>query len=175
MFHWILSIVKMTKGSLSVRKLFLEKCSDLWYNRSMKTKKLTTSTAEETVTIPRTEYEELKRQNAWLMEQLLLVRKKKFGPSSEQATEEVYEQLSLLFDEPDEYTQPEEAEETVEVRSHSRKKRSGSAKEILPENVEVEEVEHSLPEEERVCPQCGDVMQPIGTEVRETLKIIQPR
>ena len=172
MLHWILSIVKMTKGSLSVRKLFLEKCSDLWYNRSMKTKKLTTSTAEETVTIPRTEYEELKRQNAWLMEQLLLVRKKKFGPSSEQATEEVYEQLSLLFDEPDEYTQPEEAEETVEVRSHSRKKRSGSAKEILPENVEVEEVEHSLPEEERVCPRCGDVMEPIGTEVRETLKII---
>ena len=145
----------------------------------MEKNKLTTSTAEETVTISRTEYEDLleqKRQNEWLLEQLRLARKKKFGSSSEQLTEEAYEQLSLLFDEPAAYKQPPEeepeAEETVEVQAHSRKKRSGSAREILPENAEVEEETHELPEEARLCPQCGEVMQPIGKEVRETLKII---
>ena len=65
-----------------------------------------------------------------------------------------------------------EAEESVEVQAHSRKKRSVSAREILPENAEVEEETHELPEEARLCPQCGEVMQPIGKELRETLKII---
>ena len=91
----------------------------------MEKNKLTTSTAEDTVTISRTEYENLledKRQKEWLLEQL--------------------------------------------------RKRSGSAREILPENAEVEEETHELPEEARLCPQCGEVMQPIGKEVRETLKII---
>ena len=126
-----------------------------------------------------TEYENLledKRQKEWLLEQLRLARKKKFGASSEHLSEEAYEQLSLMFDEPAAYKQPPEeepeAEETVEVQAHSRKKRSGSAREILPENAEVEEETHELPEEARLCPQCGEVMQPIGKEVRETLKII---
>ena len=145
----------------------------------MEKNKLTTSTAEETVTISRTEYENLledSRQKEWLLEQLRLARKKKFGSSSEQLTDEGYEQLSLLFDEPAACKQPPEeepeVEETVEVKAHARKKRSGSAREILPENTEVEEETHELPEAARLCPQCGEVMQPIGTEVRETLKII---
>lgn len=145
----------------------------------MEKNKLTTSIAEDTVTISRTEYENLledKRQKEWLLEQLRLARKKKFGSSSEQLTDEAYEQLSLMFDEPAAYKQPleeePEAEETVEVQAHSRKKRSGSAREILPENAEVEEETHELPEEDRLCPQCGEVMHPIGKEVRETLKII---
>ncbi|MBQ6160930.1 MAG: hypothetical protein IJK24_08280 [Oscillospiraceae bacterium] len=61
----------------------------------MEKNKLTTSTAEETVTISRTEYEDLleqKRQNEWLLEQLRLARKKTFGASSEKVTEEVMEQ-----------------------------------------------------------------------------------
>ena len=105
-----------------------------------------------------------KRQKEWLLEQLRLARKKKFGSSSEQLTDEAYEQLSLLFDEPAAYKQPPEeepeAEETVEVQAHSRKKRSGSAREILPENAEVEEETHELPEDAHLCPQCGEVMQP---------------
>ena len=87
-------------------KALLEKQPALWYNGAMEKNKLTTSTAEETVTISRTEYEDLleqKRQNEWLLEQLRLARKKKFGSSSEQLTEEAYEQLSLLFNEPAAY------------------------------------------------------------------------
>ena len=66
----------------------------------MKTTTKTTNNTE-TVTISRAEYEELldlKQQHAWLLEQLCVVRSRQFGPSSEKASEEVQEQLSLLLD-----------------------------------------------------------------------------
>ena len=60
----------------------------------------------EMVTIPRAEYNadkayisELEQKNQWLMEQFRLLKKKVYGASSEKASEEVYEQLSLLFNE----------------------------------------------------------------------------
>ncbi len=148
----------------------------IWYNTAMETMKKTTSTTE-TVTISRAEYEELldlKQQHAWLLEQLRVVRSRQFGPSSEKASEEIQEQLSFLFNEAEVYVDEETAPEkaAVEVRSHTRKKKSGSARDILPENTEVVEVEHILPENDRLCPQCGEAMQPIGIEVQETIQII---
>ena len=145
----------------------------------MKTTTKTTNNTE-TVTISRAEYEELldlKQQHAWLLEQLRVVRSRQFGPSSEKASEEVQEQLSLLFNEAEVYADEETAPEkaAVEVRSHTRQKKSCSARDILPENTEVVEVEHILPENDRLCPQCGEAMQPIGTEVQETLQIIPPK
>ena len=47
-----------------------------------------------------------------------------------------------------------------------------NVRDIVPENITVEEVRHELSEEERVCPKCGNVMEPIGTEVVETLELI---
>ena len=77
------------------------------------------------VTISRAEYEDLKAQNQWLMEQLRLIRKKQFGYTSEKASEEVLEQLSLLFNEAEVYAaeveeQKEEDAPVVEVRPHTR-------------------------------------------------------
>ena len=134
---------------------------------------LETSNAE-TVTISRAEYEELKAQLQWCMEQLRVLKSKQFGSSSEKASEEIYGQLSLLVNEPEVYAEDKEkAEEpAVEVRSHTRKRKSGRARDILPENVEVVEVEHTLSEEERQCPECGEIMQPIGTEVQEKIQSI---
>ena len=63
----------------------------------------------------------------------------------------------------------------MEVRSHTRQKKSGSARDMLPENTEVVEVEHTLQENDRLCPHCGETMQPIGTEVQETIQIIPPK
>ncbi|MBR1495877.1 MAG: IS66 family transposase zinc-finger binding domain-containing protein, partial [Acidaminococcaceae bacterium] len=134
----------------------------------------------ETVTIPQEKYnglvsyvKELETQNQWLLEQLRVIRQKKFGASSEKASEEVAEQLSLLFDEAEVYVAEESKEEApaVEVRSHTRRK-GGDVRSIVPENIEVVETEHTLSEEERVCPQCGETMQTIGKEVRETLELI---
>jgi len=64
----------------------------------MKEQKAATRTGE-TVMISRAEYEELKSQNEWLMEQLRLVRKKQFGASREQTTRETLEYLGCLFNE----------------------------------------------------------------------------
>ena len=153
----------------------------------MKTETYGTEKAVGAVTVPRAEYEELlsqykklsswvgqlEAQNRWLLEQLRVIRQRKFGASSEKASEEVVEQLSLLFDEAEVYVAEGSKEEApaVEVRSHTRRK-GGDVRSIVPENIEVVETEHTVPEEERVCPQCGETMQEIGKEVRETLELI---
>ena len=131
----------------------------------------------ETVTVSRAEYESLKEENAeltrkleWLMEQLRLGRQKRFGASSEKTDEDGYEQLSLLFNEAEVYADAEKTE-PVTVAAHVRKRKSGSAKDILPENIPVEVVEHRLPEEELACPKCGTEMVEIGKEVRQTLEM----
>ena len=131
-----------------------------------------------TITISRAEYDakeaqiaELKSQIEWLMEQLRLLKKKQFGTSSEQTKEQLDGQLSLLFNEAEAYAAPPGPQKATQVAAHIRK-RSGSVKDVAPDNIPVEVVEHRLSEEERVCPQCGELMQEIGTEVRETLQLI---
>ena len=131
-----------------------------------------------TITISRAEYDakeaqiaELKSQNEWLMEQLRLLKKKQFGASSEQTKELLDGQMSLLFNEAEAYTAPPGPRKTTQVAAHTRKQ-SGSVKDVVPDNIPVEVVEHRLSEEDRVCPQCGELMREIGTEARETLKLI---
>ena len=114
---------------------------------------------------------EAKSQNEWLMEQLRLLKKKQSGASSEQTKEPLDGQMSLLFNEVEAYTAPPGPQKTTQVAAHTRKQ-SGSVKDAVPDNIPVEVVAHRLPEEERVCPQCGERMREIGTEVRETLKLI---
>ena len=163
----------------------------LWYNKVMEERYETTEKARETAMVPLAEYEELQcryerlaaqykeleAQLNWLLQQLRVIRQKQFGSSSEKASEEVVEQLSLLFNEAEVCAAEQMAEEAAEeqdriaVRPHTRKK-SGNVRSIVPDNIEVVETEHTLSEEERVCPQCGETMQPIGKEVRETLELI---
>ena len=57
------------------------------YNNSMSNKNDSGTRTTEMVTISRAEYEDLKAQNQWLMEQLRLIRKKQFGYTSEKASE----------------------------------------------------------------------------------------
>lgn len=135
----------------------------------------------ETVTISRAEYEkykaqkaeltELRSQNDWLLEQLRLANKKRFGASSEKVQEELMGQLRLTFNEAEAYCAPPGTKVT-EVAAHTRRKRFSKLEEVLPENVPVEVVEHRLSDEERECPICGETMAEIGKEVRRTLKII---
>lgn len=127
-----------------------------------------------TVTISCAEYDsfmELKSQNEWLLEQLRLANKKRFGASSEKVQEELMGQLSLMLNEAEAYAAPPGTKVT-EVAAHIRQKRSPRLEEVLPENVPVEVVEHRLSEEELECPICGETMAEIGKEVRRTLKIV---
>ena len=130
----------------------------------------------EMITISRAEYDYLQKQNQWLLEQLLLLNKKTYGTLSERTTEEVHEQMRMLFNEAEVYVDEEKKAEAavpaIEVRAHSRKRKSGNVRDILPDDIEVVEVEHTIPEDERTCTECGTVMEPIGTEVRETLELI---
>lgn len=129
----------------------------------------------ETVTIPRAEYDELLKENAdlqqridFLMVQMRLARHKRFGSSSEKSE---YDQLSL-FDEAEVYADEKALELQVsEVKAHRRKKAAQSI-EKLPENLPVEIIEHTLPEKEQVCQECGNPLHVIGRNVRETLKLI---
>lgn len=67
---------------------------------------------------------ELETQVKWLMEQLKINNKKTYGSKSEQS-EYVYEQLSLLHNEAEFYSDIE-AKEEVEVASHTRKKKTST-------------------------------------------------
>lgn len=132
----------------------------------------------ETITISRGEYEALKSENAelnqkveWLMEQLRLVRKKQFGASSEKTEGDAGEQLRFLFNEAEAYAAPPGPKKVTQVAAHVRKQ-SGSVKDVAPENIPVEVIEHRLAEEERQCPRCGETMGEIGKEVRETLVLV---
>ena len=117
---------------------------------------------------------ELNQKVDWLMEQLRLLKKKQYGASSEQRKEQLDGQLSLLFNEAETYAAPPGKQKTTQVAAHIRKQ-SGSVRDVVPENIPVEVVEHRLSEEELVCPQCGEAMREIGKEVRETLKLIPAR
>ncbi|ADU26192.1 IS66 family transposase [Ethanoligenens harbinense] len=133
---------------------------------------------EKTIEIPLSVYEnflkqaeqiaELKQQIQWLMEQFRLAKRKQFGASSEQTDNE---QL-CLFNEAEQtadLTVPEP--ETTEVKAHYRRK-TRLTTDKLPEDLPVETIEHELPIEARICPDCGCPLHKMGEDIREELKII---
>ena len=131
------------------------------------------------MTISRAEYEQMKDEiallnqlNTWLQEQLKLIKKKKFESTADTSSAD-YEQLGL-FDEAEVTDLIEEIAEKQEiaVAAHTRKRKTGSLKAVVPENIPVEVEEHYLPEEETYCDVCGSKMEIIGKEIKQTLKII---
>lgn len=139
---------------------------------SLENNKGTTRNTDEMVTISRAEYENMQAQIDWLTEQLTLSKKKQFGSSTEKASEQVMEQMSLLFNEAEIYADKQKEREETEVKAHVRRKHSGSVRDIVPDDLAVEIVEHRLDEENRICEQCGTVMKEIGSESVETLVIV---
>ena len=158
------------------------------YNRNMNETNEKLNNSPDTIIVNRVEYEnllqelktlkakieELEAANKWFAEQAIRAKNKMYGKSSEKATEEVYAQTSL-FDEAETTAYLEELEQkTVTIAAHERKvKKSRSfTMDKLPEDIEVEVEEHTLPAEERTCEYCGSEMTPIGKEVVRTLKVV---
>jgi len=139
----------------------------------MKNEKNAAKSNAEMVTISRAEYDELRLQNQWLLEQLGLAKKRQFGSSSERIQEELMDQLSLFFNEAEAYAYGTKAAtaEQVAVKAHERKRKSGSVTDIVPEGTPTEVVEHRLSEEERRCASCGAIMEEIGKEVHRSLQM----
>lgn len=118
---------------------------------------------EEPVTIPKAEYETLKQQVAWLMEQLKLSKRRQFGVSSEKSE---YSQTNLFCE-----VETDMEPELEEVKAYRRKK-TRSAADRLPPDLPVEIVEYELPDDERLCPDCGGFLHVMGRETRDELKLI---
>jgi transposase len=151
----------------------------------MENEKTTTTKTTETVTISSAEYDRLNRLEKenewlngrvrWLEEQLKVLSKNHFGSKHESASEEVIGQMAMLFDEPEVYAYLEEIQQE-ETKVPERKPQDKSKRVLmldkLPENTEVKVDVHELSEEERTCPVCGSVMEPVGVEVVRTLEII---
>ena len=141
--------------------------------------------SEETITIPLSEYEALKKKNEeltqkieYLLEEFHLSQKHRFGTSSEKnkvnISEETIYQLGFVFNESEAYADAvirrELAGETT-VKEHKRKKYVTNL-ENLPENVEVEVIDKDIPEEKRICNQCGAEMEEIGVDIDRKVKLL---
>ena len=105
----------------------------------MKNEKKTAEKQAETVTISRAEYEELKLQNQWLLEQLGLAKKRQFGSSSEKMHEEFMDQLGLTFNELEAYAfgTKSATPEQIAVKAHERKRQSGNVLEVNRRRVDL--------------------------------------
>jgi len=102
-------------------------------------------------------------------EQFLLSQRRQFGASSEQSPEQL--RLENIFNEAEDLAEPLLPEPTYEEVTYKRKKRVGKRKEDLA-GLPVERVDYELPESERICPECGDLMRDIGVTIRDELEII---
>ncbi len=134
------------------------------------------------MTISRAEYEkfqaqgkrisELENRVEVLMEALRLERHRQFGASSEKISEDAMDQLSFLFNEAEVYNDAVTAEESTPVTAHKRHKKHEYTLDNIPEGTPTEQVNHRLEEDALVCPNCGETMTEVGTEVVRTLEII---
>lgn len=104
----------------------------------------------------------LQRQVDWLNQQLRLPQGQRFGASSER-TQVPLEQVSL-FNEAEAVASPDAAEPDLEQITYKRKKRKGK-READFSGLPTEQVIHELPEEERICPECGGPLHECGRTV----------
>jgi len=103
-------------------------------------------------------------------EQIDYLTKKLFGRSSEKNVGDIPGQMSL-FNEAEMTVDHEADVESVPVKAHTRKKRSDHNE--LFKGIPVEKVVIPLPDDQKVCPECGTQMEKVGVEFqRRELKYI---
>jgi len=104
----------------------------------------------------------------YYIEQLRLAQHRKFGASSEKT--ELPEQPGLFNEAEVEADEKAEAETIV---SYVRKKKSKGKREEFYEGLPTEQIVHELPEDERICPDCGGPLHVCKSEVlRREVEII---
>jgi transposase len=108
----------------------------------------------------------LEMLNNWYLEQYRVAQRRRFGASSERT--EFPGQLGL-FNEAETLTdEPEEQQ----IPAYRRKKRKGKRQEFY-EGLPTEQIVHEIPEDERVCPECGGPLHACGHEVlRREVEVI---
>ena len=110
---------------------------------------------------------ELQALVQWYQTQFLIGKRRQFGSSSEKTGTDG-QQLSLFGE-----IEAPAAHEIEEIH-YKRKKRKGKREEDLSA-LPVERIDYELDESERICPQCGEIMNDIGVDVRRELELIPAR
>lgn len=115
------------------------------------------------------ENDELKKKLDWFMEQFTLSKKKMFGTSSEKSE---YLQVDI-FNETEFFSSDEEEPATTEIKGYTRKKKTSELSSRLPDDLPVEIIRCTLPEEDMTCNICGHDRHEIGsTLARRELEFI---
>lgn len=115
---------------------------------------------------------DLQNQVHNLTEMVMLLRKDKFGSSSEKTPKECDGQLSL-FNEAEVEANTETTEPiTIDVKGHTRATNKKTREELL-KDLPVREFPCYVAEDERNCDQCGAILKEIGfTKVRDEIEYI---
>ena len=114
----------------------------------------------------------LKAENQWYREQIGLAAKRLYGSSSERMPAG---REGSLFNEAEQEAMPEAPEPVSLVAAHVRRKKAKGQRELMLGGLEVEVIEYELPEDQRVCPQCGGQLHRMGEEERVEVKITPPQ
>ena len=91
-----------------------------------------------------------------------LLARRYFGQSSEKRKDSPDQQL--LFELP---TEPERPAPEPAAQTTPAKKKHGGGRQPIPPELQRQRIEYTLPEDQRLCTCCGEVMQPFGEEVTE--------
>ena len=114
----------------------------------------------------------LARDNERLKFEIEQLKRYIYGRRSERHVED--DAQLTLFDEPAAEEQTDATTELIEEEiTYRRRKRSKSDR--FPENLPRQIQTIDVPEEERLCPCCGEEMPVIGTDARERLEYVPPK
>ena len=113
------------------------------------------------ITISKAEYDEMKQQIAWLMEQLKLSKHHQFGTSSEKSE---YNQIGL-FNEAESTVESSVPESELEEVKMYRRKKSRASADRLPPDLPVEVIHY--PKKIKWVPTAGGYLPVMGHEIRE--------
>lgn len=111
-----------------------------------------------------------------LQRQLDELKTKVFGSTSEVRRYEIPGQLSL-FDSLEEESKPavEIEPEYVEVKEHKRERKPKATYDEIFADIPSRDIAvEPLSEEDRICPECGTLMEPLGTEIVRTEILFHP-
>ncbi|MBQ1734768.1 MAG: IS66 family transposase [Lachnospiraceae bacterium] len=105
-----------------------------------------------------------------LQAQLEYLKTKLFGSTSEVRKNVFPGQLSIFDTEDDSEKDAVPVEpEFIEVKSHNRSRKPKSTYDEIFENIKTTQVMvDELPEDERICPECGSLMEPVGKKTIRT-------
>ena len=111
----------------------------------------------------------LERENRVLREQLAWLKKQIFGAKSERIVDLAEQPLLTNLELGDQGPPSEPEQEEVSYKRRKAKRNQGVDTISFPDDLPVKRIEIDLPEEEKVCPETGEPLVCIGSEISRKL------